>query len=56
MYRVSHQYVDNLLTTSDPIFYFLKPHMSKSKTYFEILLKKLLDVTLKPKQIKLKVL
>ena len=30
----------NMLTTSDSIFYFLKPDMSKSKTCFEILVKK----------------
>ena len=29
-----------MLTTSDSIFYFLKPHISKSKTCFEILVKK----------------
>ena len=30
----------NMLTTSDSIFYFFKPHLSKSKTCFEILVKK----------------
>jgi len=30
----------DMLTTSDSIFYFLKPHISKSKTCFEILVKK----------------
>ena len=30
----------NMLTTSDSVFYSLKPDMSKSKTCFEILVKK----------------
>ena len=45
-----------LLTTSDSIFYFSKPHVSKSKTCFEILVKKSFRcrATLKPRKLNFK--
>ena len=45
----------DMLRTSDSIFYFFKPDISKSKTCFEILEKKLSDGIFKPKKIILEV-
>ena len=40
----------DMLTSSDSIFYFLKPHISKSKTCFETLVKKAFRWHLETKQ------